>query len=136
MIKVYISGTFDLFHIGHVNVLERAKSLGDWLIAGVNTDECLAGYGKRATIPYEQRKQIVSALRCVDEVIPHNDRSEQVPGDIRAIGPDWHSIEPKCANQMITANTETTEGQKLIILPRTPDVSTTAIKAKILERLF
>ena len=133
MIKVYISGVFDLFHIGHVNVLEKAKALGDWLIVGVNTDECLEGYGKCAIIPYEQRKQIIGALRCVDEVIPHNSRAERVPGDIRAIGPDWHSLEPKCANQMMTADLEAAEGQKLVIIPRTPDISTTIIRETIIR---
>ena len=133
MIKVYISGTFDLFHVGHVNVLERAKGLGDFLIVGVNTDECLEGYGKRAIIPYEQRKRIICEIRCVDEVIPHNSRAERVPGDIRVIGPDWHSIEPKCANQMITAGAEAADGQKLVIIPRTPGISTTIIRERILR---
>ncbi len=63
----YMSGTFDLFHIGHLNILRRAKANCDYLIVGVHSSG--AKKGKKTYIPFEERKQIISELRCVDKVI-------------------------------------------------------------------
>ena len=70
MIIGYTQGTFDVFHIGHLNLLRNARSLCDYLIAGVNTDELVSLYKKKKSIiPLEERMAILSELRCVDEVI-------------------------------------------------------------------
>ena len=77
--KVVITyGTFDLLHKGHVNILRRAKELGDYLIVGVSTDEFNAIKGKKSYYSYEDRKMIVEAIRYVDLVIPE-EKWEQKP---------------------------------------------------------
>lgn len=71
MIIGYTTGVFDMFHIGHLNILRRAKEKCDYLIVGVSTDEVVLSYkNKRPIIPYEQRAAIVEAIRYVDEVVP------------------------------------------------------------------
>ena len=88
-------GTFDLFHIGHLNLLERLKMMGDRLIVGVSTDEFNAIKGKSTVIPYSDRMRIVASLKIVDLVIPEHSW-EQKKDDIRkhnvnifAMGNDW-----------------------------------------------
>lgn len=73
MIVGYTTGVFDMFHIGHLNILRRAKEQCDYLIVGVSTDEVVEGYKHhRPIIPYEQRAAIVSAIKYVDEVVPQS----------------------------------------------------------------
>lgn len=67
--RVFTWGVFDLFHVGHVRLLMRAKAHGEWLIVGVCTDEDTAAYKRTPIIPLEQRLEIVSQVKCVDEVI-------------------------------------------------------------------
>ncbi len=88
-------GTFDLFHIGHLKLLQRLKQLGDKLIVAVSTDEFNAGKNKKTIIPYEQRSEIVSNIKCVDVVIPENSWEQKI-GDVKkynvdifGIGNDW-----------------------------------------------
>ncbi len=69
MIRVYTTGVFDLFHVGHLRALRKAKSLGDYLLVGVHNDLVTSNYKRCPVIPYEQRIAIVSAIDCVDEVI-------------------------------------------------------------------
>ncbi|MFO7732244.1 MAG: adenylyltransferase/cytidyltransferase family protein, partial [Candidatus Aminicenantes bacterium] len=69
MRKVITYGTFDLIHRGHINILRRARELGDYLIVALSTDEFNAGKGKRAYYTYEERKQILESIRYVDEVV-------------------------------------------------------------------
>lgn len=66
----YTTGTFDVFHIGHLNLLEKAKSQSEYLIVGVSTDELVKEYkGSYPLIPFEDRLRIIAALRCVDKVV-------------------------------------------------------------------
>ena len=96
MAKTVITyGTFDLFHIGHLKLLQRIKSLGDKLIVAVSTDEFNELKEKKTIIPYEQRKEIVENIKCVDLVIPEENWEQKVD-DIKkynintfAIGDDW-----------------------------------------------
>ena len=67
--RVYCSGVFDLFHIGHLRSLQKARSLGDYLIVGVHTDEEAASYKRQPVISFAHRKELVAAVHCVDEVI-------------------------------------------------------------------
>lgn len=95
MIIGYTTGVFDLFHIGHLNILRRAREQCDHLIVGVSTDELVEEYKhKRPVICYEERKQIVEAIRYVDEVIPQTDRDkyaawEKLGFNKMFVGDDW-----------------------------------------------
>ena len=88
-------GTFDLFHIGHLKLLQRLKALGDELIVAVSTDEFNELKGKKTIIPYAQRAEIVANIKCVDMVIPENDWEQKINDvqahnvDIFSIGNDW-----------------------------------------------
>ena len=87
MKKIITYGTFDLFHIGHLNLLKRAKSLGDHLIVAVSSDEFNAIKGKKTVIPFEHRAEIVRSIKCVDDVI-REDNWEQKVNDIKNYGVD------------------------------------------------
>ena len=72
MKRIITYGTFDLLHYGHINLLRRAKELGDYLIVGLSTDEFNSVKGKRSYFLYEERKQLLEAIRYVDLVIPES----------------------------------------------------------------
>jgi glycerol-3-phosphate cytidylyltransferase len=95
----YTTGVFDLFHIGHLRILQRAKSKCDRLIVGVSTDELVVSYkNKRPIIPFGERIEIVSALKCVDEVVPQKHRDKlaayhEIKFDVMFVGSDWKGSE-------------------------------------------
>ena len=95
MIVGYTTGVFDLFHIGHLNILRRAKEKCDYLIVGVSTDECVESYKHhKPVIPFEQRVAIVEAIKYVDEVVPQTsmDKLEflkQRHFDVMFHGDEW-----------------------------------------------
>jgi glycerol-3-phosphate cytidylyltransferase len=123
MKKVLTYGTFDLFHLGHVRLLERLHRLGDKLIVGCSTDEFNALKGKTSVYTYEERATILRACRYVDEVIPENDWDQKQHDikkyaiDVFAMGDDWSGKFDE-----LSAFTE------VYYLPRTEGVSTTATK--------
>ena len=116
-------GTYDLLHKGHIRLLERAKQLGDYLIVGLSTDEFNAVKEKVCVYPYADRFEIVSAIKYVDEVIPETRWEQKVDDiqrhhvDILVMGDDWKGrfdhLREYC---------------EVVYLPRTPGISTTAIK--------
>ncbi len=119
-------GTFDLFHIGHLNLLERLSKLGDKLIVAVSSDEFNELKGKKTIIPYEQRKRIVEAIKCVDKVIPEH-TWEQKKDDIRkhnvdvfAMGSDWEGKFDELKSLC-----------EVVYLPRTKDISSTSLKQQL-----
>ncbi len=124
-------GTFDLFHIGHLNLLRRLKELGDYLIVGVSTDEFNAGKNKQTIIPFEDRIEIVRNIKCVDMAIPEEAWSQKVVDideydvSIFGMGHDWagkfDELKKLC---------------DVVYLPRTPNVSSTDVKnlLKVLDR--
>lgn len=124
MKKVLTYGTFDLFHIGHLNLLKRAKALGDYLIVAVSSDEFNAIKGKKCTIPDYERMAIVEAIKYVDEVIPENNWEQKIDDvkkydiDVFVMGSDWEGkfdfLKDYC---------------EVVYLPRTQGISTTEIKA-------
>lgn len=91
----YTTGVFDLFHIGHLNILENAKKQCDYLIVGVSTDELVQSYkSKTPVIPFEERIKIVQALKYVDKVIPQTNRDKteafkNIKFDAMFVGDDW-----------------------------------------------
>jgi len=124
MRTVITYGTFDLLHIGHINLLRRARELGDRLIVGVSTDEFNAKKGKKALQPFEHRKSIVESLRFVDLVIPEvnwEQKSEDIKQydvDLFVMGNDWEShfdfLKDVC---------------QILYLPRTPGISSNTARA-------
>jgi glycerol-3-phosphate cytidylyltransferase len=123
MKKVITYGTFDLIHRGHINILRRAKAMGDYLIVALSTDEFNAGKGKEVYYTYEERKQILEAIKYVDEVIPETRWEQKIDDVVKhgvavfVIGEDWKGkfdfLKPYC---------------EVIYLPRTEGISTTQIK--------
>src|SRR5690606_19302139 len=95
MTTIITYGTFDLFHIGHLRLLERAAALGDRLVVGVSTDEFNLGKHKDCIHPYEDRARIVGAMKVVDEVFPESDWGQKVhdirkyQADVFVMGDDW-----------------------------------------------
>ncbi|WP_343208477.1 glycerol-3-phosphate cytidylyltransferase [Anaerolentibacter hominis] len=131
MKKVITYGTFDLFHVGHVNILRRAKALGDYLIVAISTDEFNAIKNKKAYYSYEERKQILEACRYVDEVIPENNWEQKIDDvknnnvDIFVMGDDWTGkfdfLQDYC---------------EVVYLPRTEGISSTKIKGDLNKKNF
>jgi len=121
--NVITYGTFDLFHVGHVNILRRAKELGTHLTVAISTDEFNALKGKKAHISYEDRKTIVEAIKYVDEVIPEENWEQKIDdvknykADVVVMGSDWTGkfdyLKDYC---------------EVIYLDRTEGISTTKIK--------
>ena len=99
MIVGYTTGVFDLFHIGHLNILRRAKEKCDKLIVGVTTDELLQVYkNKRPIIPFEERISIVKAIKYVDEAVPQEDMDkishwEKLKFNVVFVGDDWQNTD-------------------------------------------
>lgn len=124
--KVLTYGTFDLLHKGHINILRRAKALGDYLIVGLSTDAFNQIKGKTASYAYADRKLILEAIRYVDEVIPEESWEQKISDvtthqvAIFVMGDDWQGrfdfLEPYC---------------EVVYLPRTQNISTTQIKTDL-----
>lgn len=122
--KIVITyGTFDLFHVGHVKLLRRARALGDRLVVGVSTDEFNRKKGKSSLFTYEQRVEIVASCRYVDEVFPENDWSQK-PNDIERFGAQIFVMGSDWTGHFDNL----TKGCEIRYLPRTQGISTTEIK--------
>lgn len=125
MKRVITYGTFDLLHYGHINLLKRAKALGDYLIVCLSTDEFnWAEKQKRCYFDYEKRKQLLEAIRYVDLVVPEKSWNQKRSDareyhvDTFVIGDDWKGHFDFLEE----------EGVEVVYLPRTPEISTTQIK--------
>ena len=95
MLIGYTTGVYDLFHVGHLNMLRDAKSLCDKLIVGVSTDEVVKYKHKKSVIPFNERIRIVRSIKYVDAAIPQNDRNKilawkKIKFDILFVGDDWY----------------------------------------------
>lgn len=134
MKRVFTSGSFDLFHIGHLNILEKSAALGDELIVGVSTDELIEHYkGMKPIIPFEQRFRIVQSIKCVTKVVKQTKlteiaqlQREQI--DIVTIGDDWKNKYLEGLEWM-----KSQPGKEVVYFPYTEGVSTTIIKRNIIN---
>ena len=125
MKRVITSGTFDLLHYGHINLLRRARELGDYLVVVVSSDEFNWNEkGKKCYFTYEQRKAMVEAIRYVDMVVPETNWDQKRTDvhdydiDVFVMGDDWEGKFDFLKE----------EGVEVVYLPRTPEISTTQIK--------
>lgn len=126
MKKVITYGTFDLLHVGHINLLRRARELGDYLVVVLSSDEFNAIKHKQAYHPYEDRKIILEAIKYVDEVLPEYTWEQKVDDvvnnqiDVFVMGDDWKGqfdfLKDYC---------------EVVYLPRTEGISTTKIKTDL-----
>ena len=136
MIMGYTTGVFDLFHIGHLNLLKNAKSLCDKLIVGVTTDELLLEYKKKkAVIPFNERCDIVRNIKCVDAVISQTtmDKFEawqKLKFDIMFVGDDWYNTKKwqDLERQFNDVNV------RIVYFPYTQGTSSTLINQILLEQ--
>jgi glycerol-3-phosphate cytidylyltransferase len=133
----YTTGVFDLFHIGHLNILKNAKEQCEYLIVGVSTDEVVEKYKhKIPVIPYEERKKIVEAIKYVDEVVPQTsidkiEALEKLKFDVMFHGDDWKGSElyKKIEEEF------NKKGVELVFLPHTFGISSTELVKKIEEKV-
>ncbi|KIL49360.1 adenylyltransferase/cytidyltransferase family protein [Jeotgalibacillus soli] len=129
----YTTGVFDLFHVGHLNILKQAKEQCEFLIVGVSTDELVLGYkNKQPVISHNDRMEIVEGIKYVDKVVPQTSRDkfaawEQLQFNVMFVGDDWkgnllfEEVEAKF-NQV---------GVDIVYFPYTKGVSSTLVKQKI-----
>ncbi len=134
MKRVFTSGSFDLFHVGHLNILEKSAALGDELIVGVSTDELIEHYkGMKPIIPFEQRVRIVESIKCVTKVVRQTKLTEiaqlqRENIDIVTIGDDWKDKYLEGLEWM-----KKQPGKEVVYFPYTPGISTTKIKRDIIS---
>ena len=129
MKKVITYATYDLLHVGHINLLRRARELGDYLIVVVSSDEFNDIKGKKAYYSFEDRKKILEAIRYVDEVLPEYTWEQKIDDvvnnnvDVFVMGDDWTGkfdfLKEYC---------------EVVYLPRTEGISTTKIKQDLFEK--
>lgn len=135
--NIYISGVWDLLHVGHLNILERAKNLGGTLIVGVNTDELVQSYKRKPVISYEERKRIVNALKCVDKTIPHPALNEvemldKYNIDVVVVSSEWGKLPGQQERRRYINKTD----RKLVVFPYTEGISTSKIIEKLNEMMI
>jgi glycerol-3-phosphate cytidylyltransferase len=132
----YTTGVYDMFHIGHLRVLERARSQCDRLIVGVTTDELsLAAKGKLPIIPFTERADIVSSLRCVDRVVAQESMDkwkawEHWHFDKMFVGDDWKGTQ----KWNVLEEQFGSVGVEIVYFPYTSDTSSTLLRG-VLESL-
>lgn len=134
MILGYTTGVFDLFHIGHLNLLKNAKSMCDKLIVGVTVDELVSYKHKRAVIPFEERMAIVAGIKYVDAVIPQEtiDKFEawrKLKFDVMFVGDDWYKNEKWEELDKKFAEV----GVRIIYFPYTKGTSSTLVNEVLLK---
>ena len=128
----YTTGVFDMFHIGHLNILKRAKEKCDYLIVGVSTDACVESYKHHTpVIPYEQRAAIVEAIKYVDEVVPQDtmDKTEFLKKrhfDVMFHGDEWKGTELYNRYEEEFAR----YGVRIEYLPHTDEISSSMLREK------
>lgn len=132
MIIGYTAGVFDLFHIGHLNLLKNAKGFCDKLVVGVTVDDLVAYKGKCAVIPFEDRIEIVRSIKYVDAAVPQYDMDKllackKLGASVLFVGDDWYATDKwKEYEQKFDR-----ENIKIIYFPYTKGISSTRISSKL-----
>jgi glycerol-3-phosphate cytidylyltransferase len=133
----YTTGVFDMFHIGHLNILKRAKEQCDYLIVGVSTDDLVRNEkNKTPVIPFDERMEIVSSIKYVDCVVPQVDKNklgawEKYKFNVMFVGSDWQNTP-----QWIKYEKQFSKiGVKIVYLPHTDGVSSTQLTSFIKKEL-
>tara|TARA_X000000368_G_C22656112_1_gene547500 strand:+ start:28 stop:459 length:432 start_codon:yes stop_codon:yes gene_type:complete len=135
MIIGYTTGVYDLFHIGHLSILNKAKKMCDKLIVGVTTDELMISYkNKKSVIPYEERSEIVSNIKSVDVVVPQDsmnklDAWKKLKFNIMFVGDDWHDT-PKW--NLIEEDLKK-QDVKIVYFPYTKGTSSTLVNQTLVN---
>ena len=131
----YTTGVYDMFHIGHLNILKKAKEQCDYLIVGVSTDElCFKSKGKQPVIPYNERLEIVSSIKYVDEVVPQENKDkyaawEKYKFDVMFVGDDW-----KGKDIFVQAEEKLKKvGVDIVYFPYTAHISSTMLRKKVIK---
>ena len=125
MKTVITYGTFDILHPGHVELLKKAKEMGDYLIVGISTDEFNEAKGKKAYNPYENRKAMIESIRYVDMIIPEEYWEQKIDDinkyniDILVMGDDWKGSDKF---------TYLEEFVEVVFIPRIGNLSSTRVK--------
>ena len=132
MVIGYTTGVYDLFHVGHLNLLRNAKSLCDRLIVGVTTNELVNYKGKSPVIPFQERSEIVRSIKYVDAVVPQYNMNkieacEKVKADILFVGDDWYNTDKwkDYEKQLLK------KGIKVLYFPYTKGTSSTLINGTL-----
>lgn len=132
MIIGYTTGVFDLFHIGHLNLLKNAKGLCDKLIVGVTVDELVEYKGKKSVIPFSERIEIVRNIKCVDVAVPQYDMDKlsackKLGATVLFVGDDWYNTD-----KWRKYEEEFKEhGIRIIYFPYTKSISSTSVTERI-----
>ncbi len=131
----YTTGVFDLFHIGHLNILRRAKECCEFLIVGVSVDELVAYKNKRAVIPFKERIEIVRSIKYVDMAVPQENMDkiqavEKYKFDVMFVGSDWKDTEKWNEIELQMSG----RGVDVVYFPYTKGTSSTLIN-QVLNRL-
>jgi glycerol-3-phosphate cytidylyltransferase len=134
MILGYTTGVFDLFHVGHVNLLRNAKAMCDKLVVGVTTDELVSYKNKKSVISFEERMEVVRSCRYVDAVIPQEDMDkftqwEKIKFDVMFVGDDWFKSEKWEAIDKKFKE----EGVRVVYFPYSKGTSSTLINNVLLD---
>ena len=134
MVIGYTSGVYDLFHIGHLNLLRNAKAMCDKLIVGVSEDKLVGYKNKKAVIPFQERLEIIQSIDCVNAAVPQSNLDkyamwEKLKFDIMFVGDDWYAderwkeLDKKFAEVSV----------KIIYFPYTKGTSSTLIREVLLK---
>lgn len=132
MVIGYTTGVYDLFHIGHLNLLKNAKGMCDKLVVGVTVDELVAYKGKKPMIPFEDRIEIIRSIKYVDAAVPQYDMDKltackKLGATILFVGDDWYATDKwQKYERQFEEN-----GIKIVYFPYTKGVSSTAITAAL-----
>ena len=128
MIIGYTAGVFDLFHVGHLNLLRNARGMCDHLVVGVSTDELVRYKGKTPVIPFHDRIEIIRNLRCVDAVVPQENMDKltmckKLGASVMFVGDDWYQTERWQEYEKAFAQ----EGIRIVYFPYTKNISSSQI---------